>query len=403
MEQLIFRKRNRFKIAYGGRGSSKSFSFGIGAVYYALKNPGSRILCVRGTQNKISESSLQILKDAVYMMGQEHKFHITENTLRTVNGSEFLFYGAKNPHTFKSLQGVNLVWIDEATELSESAWDLLIPTIREDKSEIWISMNPEYEDDPVWQKFFTNDRKDVAKVLLNYTDNPYFPDVLKSEMEYDKSINIQRYEHIWLGKLRKDIEGALWKHNMFNNLSNNEVDKIIKDEYNAFEKIVIAVDPSGTSKITSDACGIVVVGKYNGVDRWCVLEDATKIMSPMEWANKVVTLYHKYNANKVIFETNYGADMISTIIHSVDRYVPLKGVRAFQGKRLRAEPVVTLYEQNRVDHLGKLLSLEDECLSFTGEDNKQKSPNRLDAMVYGIMHLAPFKKKMQIPKIQLSI
>ena len=402
MEQLILKSKKRYKIAKGGRGSSKSLTFGVGAILWALQKPGSRILCVRGTQNKISESSLQILKDAIYMMGLDDKFIITENTLRSINGSEYLFYGAKNPHTFKSLQGIDLVWVDEATELKDEAWTNLVPTIREDGSEIWISFNPEYEEDAVWQKFMLTDRDDVEIVTLNWQDNPYFPEVLISELEYDKKTNRERYEHIWEGKLRKDIEGALWHQSMFKYLEDDERAKIILDDYNIFEKIVVALDPSGTSNKNSDACGIVVVGKYAKINRWCILEDQTKVMSPLEWASKSVALYNKYGANKIIYESNYGGDMVRDVIKSIDNLVPIDSVRASKGKMLRAEPIVALYEQGLVDHAERFVDLEYEYTTFNG-DPKQKSPNRLDAAVWGLTYLFNKKRIPGIPNIRISI
>jgi len=143
-EKLLdaWNQKKRYTVAHGGRGSGKSLQFGALAVIHAISNPGSRILCVRGFMNKISESSLQVLKDVIEMMKLDSYFNITENTLSCKNGSEFLFYGGKSYQSFKSLQGVDICWVDEATELSAEAWKFLTPTIRSDDSKFLISFNP---------------------------------------------------------------------------------------------------------------------------------------------------------------------------------------------------------------------------------------------------------------------
>src|SRR6056297_2011347 len=105
---MLFNKSSRYKVVYGGRGSSKSMGIGIGIIKYAIDNPGSKILCVRGTQTKISDSSLQILKDVISMMSLDEYFDSSEHQLQCKNGSSFLFYGAKSYQQFKSLQGISL-------------------------------------------------------------------------------------------------------------------------------------------------------------------------------------------------------------------------------------------------------------------------------------------------------
>lgn len=373
-----YRKNMRYTVAHGGRGGGKSLQFGAIVIQYALQNPGSRILCVRGTQNKISESSLQILKDVIEMLNLDSYFDITEHTLHCKNGSEFLFYGAKNPSTFKSLQGIDFVFIDEATELSEKAWEYLVPTIRSDESKFVVSFNPENEDDPVWQMFIANIHPDAAVVEINYPDNPYFPLVLRREMEYDKSRNYQKYLWIWEGKLKTVVEGALWNTSMICYDSSYDIED--------FEKIVVAIDPSVTSKSTSDACGIVVAGKVKGKDLYIVLEDLTKVMTPNEWANMSIAAYDKFKANKIIYESNQGGDIVKTVIKNKRNDISVTGVHASRGKILRAEPVAALYEDNKVLHDKHYVDLEYEMLTYTGAKT-DKSPNRLDALVYAIMEL----------------
>lgn len=351
---------------------------------YALDHPNSRILCIRGTQNKISESSLQTLKDIISMLKYDDAFEITEHTLKCNNGSEFLFYGAKTYQSFKSLRRIDLVWVDEATEVSTSAWEVLIPTVREDNSRFLISFNPTLETDWVYKEFVLSDRSDAAVVELQYKDNPYFPNTLKLEMERDKRTNMAKYNHIWLGQLIQEIEGALWNRELL--LYPDKDEWIHYNEIKfAFDKIVIAIDPSVTSKQTSDACGLIAAAKYK--NKYIILEDATAILSPDKWARKAVSLYHKWSADHIIYESNQGGDLTRVIIGQVDPSIRVQSVHATRGKILRAEPIVQLYEQGLVQHLKSFPILEQEMVTFTG-DPKQTSPNSLDAMVYALTDIA---------------
>lgn len=373
-EKLIqaWNEGKKYTVAYGGRGSSKSTGAGAICIMFALQKPGSRILCVRGTQNKISESSLQVLKDTIHMMEIDHMFVMTENTLKCTNGSEFLFYGAKNYQSFKSLQGVNLVWIDESTELCKEAWETLIPTIRSEDARFIITFNPEKEKDWVYENFITHTYPNSSVVKINWYDNEYFPAVLREEMEYDKANNIAKYNHIWEGEIAVNIEGALFKSDWF---------QYEEPETEEFDKVTVAIDPSGSSNSTSDACGIIVSGKIG--NKYYVLDDCTAIMSPQTWANTAITLYHKYNADHIVYESNFGGDIVKTVLQQIDRSIPIKSVRASRGKLVRAEPIAVLYENKQVFHVRRFKDLEYEMITYAGISG-QRSPNRLDALVYSI-------------------
>ena len=397
-EKLLnaYNRNKRYTVAHGGRGSGKSIQLAALAVIYAINNSKSRILCVRGTQNKISESSLQVLKDVIKMMGVEDYFNITEHTLSCKNGSEFLFYGAKNYQSFKSLQGINLCWVDEATELTHEAWKTLVPSIREDNSRFLVSFNPTKEDDYVYETFITHKHPEASVVELQYWDNPFFPEVLRLEMEYDKRTNHARYLHVWEGQLQVAVEGALWDIDMIVHLADSLVDEIIANDFNDLEKIVVAIDPSTTEKSTSDACGLVVAGKYRDRSSYLVLDDQTAIMSVNKWADRALLLFDKYEANYIVAETNQGGDMIKTILRNKRETIPYKDVRAKKGKILRAEPVAALYEQGKVLHLRKFTNLEYELCTYTGASG-QKSPNALDALVYALLELSTADSKIIAP------
>lgn len=179
------------------------------------------------------------------------------------------------------------------------------------------------------------------------------------------------------GELLMDNPGALWTYSTIENCRT--------DIRPALRRVNIAVDPAGSTGPKSDLTGIIVSGL--GIDGHCyVLEDATGSYSPEEWARLCCSLYKKWTADRIVIEKNGVGAMASSVLRSVDRYIPIKEVVARQGKLIRAQPVASLYEQRLVHHTRQFEKLEDEMCSYTA-DPKQDSPNRLDALVYGITDL----------------
>jgi len=212
-EKLLFlmTEKSRYKVAYGGRGSAKSWSFAGALIFKALEKP-LRILCTREYQNSIKDSVHSLLKDTIYRFGLQAYFHITEQSIRSWNGSEFIFKGlAKNIKEIKSMEGIDICWVEEATKVSKKSWEDLIPTIRKESSEIWVSFNPDEESDETYQMFVINKTPDSIVVPINFYDNPWFPLVLKKEMEYCKEKNYEKYEHIWEGKTRVRNDAQIFK------------------------------------------------------------------------------------------------------------------------------------------------------------------------------------------------
>ena len=190
----------RYKVAYGGRGSGKSYAFADGCLIKAIQKP-IRILCARQLQTSIRDSVHKLLCDRIVALGLEEWFYITRESIKCKNGSEFIFKGIQNNiMEIKSMEGIDICWVEEAQSVNDESWETLIPTIRKENSEIWVSFNPDREDDPTYERFVKNPPNDCKSVLVNYMDNPYFPEVLRKEMEYCKQVDYARYEHIWLGK-----------------------------------------------------------------------------------------------------------------------------------------------------------------------------------------------------------
>lgn len=199
--QSVLLRPARHKVLYGGRGSAKSW--GVAEALVVMSSVARlRILCARELQVSINDSVHKLLVDTIARKGMASAFSITKTGIVCVRtGSEFMFKGLRhNVSEIKSMEGIDICWIEEAQRVSEESWGTLTPTIRKDGSEIWLTMNPYSEDDPTYKRFIAGTPPDTLRELVNYVDNPFFPEVLRLEMEYMKATDFEAYEHIWLGK-----------------------------------------------------------------------------------------------------------------------------------------------------------------------------------------------------------
>lgn len=209
--RFLITKNYRYKVAYGGRASGKSYSMILASIAKAMETK-RRILCVRQFQNSIADSVHKLIADTVYRLHLENYFQITQSTIRCVNGSEFIFKGIhNNVQEIKSLEGVDIAVCEEAQNFTEESWEVLIPTIRKEGSEIWVCFNPEREDDATYRRFVKNPPPDCKSVLINYTSNPWCPEVMKKEAANCKAMDYAKYEHIWLGKTVMETEAQIFK------------------------------------------------------------------------------------------------------------------------------------------------------------------------------------------------
>lgn len=217
----------RYKVMYGGRGSSKSWSVARKLILRAAEKK-LLILCTRELQKSIKQSVHRILKNQIEIMGLSNFFEVTETTIKGLNGSEFIFLGTKhNPEEIKSTEGVDICWIEEAHNLTENSWDIIDPTIRKEGSEIWITFNPRFKFDHIYQLFIANVPPPGSWVQrVNWQDNRYFTDVLRKQMEHMKLVDFEKYLHIWEGQLKKLAQGAIFGNQMIRAWEENRVCKI---------------------------------------------------------------------------------------------------------------------------------------------------------------------------------
>jgi len=205
-----FMKPTRYKIAYGGRGSGKSWSIAQLLVLASWKNP-IRILCAREIQRSIQDSVLQLLSDTITRMGLQEYFEIQRTQILGTNGSRFLFEGLRSNITkIKSMEGLDIVWVEEGESVTYSSWETLIPTLRKDGSEIWCSFNPNDEMDNTYERFVVNPPLDSYVVKVNYNDNPWFPKELERERIALKEKNEDLYNHVWEGEVLSNRDGSYY-------------------------------------------------------------------------------------------------------------------------------------------------------------------------------------------------
>ena len=205
---------SRYKVLYGGRGGAKSWGIARALLIIAARKP-TRVLCAREFQTSIKDSVHKLLSDQIYAMGLDAHFEITQNSIRGVNGSEFAFVGLKNNiANVKSYEGVDVCWVEEANTTSKMSWSILIPTIRKEKSEIWVSFNPELETDETYQRFVANPPDDCKIVKVNWQDNPWFPETLRLEKDALYARDREAYNTVWEGMCRQTVDGAIFAKEM---------------------------------------------------------------------------------------------------------------------------------------------------------------------------------------------
>lgn len=210
-EPLIWSKF-RYKVLYGGRGAAKSWSIARSLLILACQRY-ELIGCFREIQATIGDSVYRLLIEQIELMGLHDQFYCSQSSivhLRT--GAEFIFKGLRgNATEIKSMEGVTIAWIEEAQLVSNSSWELLIPTIRREGSEIWISFNPADESDPTYVRFVLNTPPNSWVRKVSYRDNKYFPSTLDAERLHLLETDPEAYEHVWEGSCRVISEAIIFK------------------------------------------------------------------------------------------------------------------------------------------------------------------------------------------------
>tara|TARA_R100000426_G_scaffold7301_1_gene8858 strand:- start:10960 stop:12219 length:1260 start_codon:yes stop_codon:yes gene_type:complete len=374
-----------------GRGWGKTRTGAYDIVNYSIQNKNVicavvaptagdlRRVCFEGVSGIRQLIPQELLKDKVGLKA----YNKSTAQINLWNGSKIIGFSASEPDRLRGSQ-YHRAWCDElASWRYPEAYDQLIFGLRLGKKpQVIITTTP--RPTTIIKKLFERKEKDVFVTQGNTFENQ--ANLAQSALEQFK----ERYEGTRLGRqelyaeILEDIEGALWTH--------FQLDKCRIDETKIpdMRRIIVAVDPAVTAKKTSDETGIIVAGVDEN-DKYFILDDKSGKFSADRWASIVIEQYYKYNANLIVAETNNGGDLVEKLLRTIDRNVPYKSVTATRGKIIRAEPISALYEQKRVFHTKVFPELEDQMCSFTGDNTK--SPDRLDALVWGLTELSSSTKR----------
>lgn len=255
---------SRYKVAYGGRGSAKSWSFASALLIQAMQRP-LRVVCAREFQNSIDESVHKLLSDLIRTHGLP--FNIQQYQITSPNGSEFVFKGLskQDAAAIKSLEGADICWVEEAQSVSSASWQNLIPTIRKEGSEIWVTFNPTTEGAPTHQRFVINPPPNAVVRKVNYDANPFFPSTLEAERAHMELTDPITYRHVWLGEPRTFTEGAFFREQME---ALQKAERIGDFPYNPAKRVYTFWDLGWAD---STAVWFIQAGKgdsFNVIDYW---------------------------------------------------------------------------------------------------------------------------------------
>lgn len=360
-----------------GRGWGKTRA-GAEYVIDRAKKGAEHIALIGETKADVRDTMVELGPGSILKNSSPKFYPKYEPSKRRVvwpNGCVGTVYSGDEPDQVRG-PSHDIAWIDELAKFKypQAVWDNLMFGLRNREDlRILITTTPrpiplikELKDDP--------EVRDVHGSTYENKDNlpqKFFDYIIK------------KYEGTRLGKqeiygqILADNPDALWTRKIIENNRKNKAPKLIR--------VAIAIDPQATDNIMSSETGIIGGGLSEDRHVW-ILEDATIKGSPDKWGNAAVTIYHKLEADRVVGEVNNGGDMVEYVIRSIEANISYKSVRASRGKYIRAEPVSALYEQGKVHHVGNFPDLEDQLCEWVPGD---KSPDRLDALVWLIYELMP--------------
>jgi PBSX family phage terminase large subunit len=375
----------RYHLVTGGRGSGKSFSISLFLLNLTYES-GHVILFTRWTMVSAFISIIPEFIEKIELLNKEEDFEITQNEIvNKLTGSKILFKGIKTSQgtataSLKSISGVTTFLLDEAEELvDETVFDRIDLSIRsKDKpNRVILVMNPSYKSHWIYKRWVAKPKQDCTYIHTTYLHNRQ--NLSKSFLdaaERTKSENLHRYNHLFLGEWLDDAEGMLWNREIINRSRVTVSPKLVR--------VIVAIDPAASSNMDSDETGIVVCGidaNKNGY----LIEDLSGKYTPNQWGSLASQTAERVQADCIVAEKNQGGDMVTAVIRQYNLNTRVKLVTATKGKYVRAEPIYSMYEQGRIYHLGEFPILENQMITF--DPDKGKSPDRVDALVWGFTEL----------------
>ncbi len=219
----------RYKVLYGGRGGAKSWGIARALLIQGVQRP-LRILCAREVQKSIQDSVYQLLIDQIADLKLKGFYQCTLSEIRGANDTKFIFAGLQhNVDSIKSKEGIDIVWCEEAQTITKASWDKLVPTIRKEQSEIWVSFNPELDTDETYKRFVSHPPTNSWVEKVNWQDNPWFPEVLRQEKDDLEARDTDAYLNVWEGHCRQALEGAIYAKELRQATADNRICRVPYD------------------------------------------------------------------------------------------------------------------------------------------------------------------------------
>jgi len=357
----------------GGRGSGKTMA-GTHFVLDHLRKEGKRARVGVGapTFGDVRDVCAEGVTGLLSIAPTEFRYNRSTSAAYHKDGGYVKFLGTEDPARWNGPQW-SLLWADELALWNEASWHQAQFGLRlGDHPKAVVTTTPK-------NRQFVRDLSNLDStrtVRATTYDNTNLSEAVQERLrlQYGQTrIGRQEIMAEWLD----DVVGALWSWDMIQSKAVGDVPDL--------DRIVIAIDPAVTSNEDSDETGIVVVGRSDN-DEYYVLADYSGKYSPDEWANKAISAYDTFGADRIIGEVNNGGEMVEYTLRTIRSTVPYTAVHASRGKRMRAEPIAALYEQHRVFHSGTFPSLEKQMTEWSPE--YVGSPDRLDALVWGLTNLS---------------
>ena len=324
---------HRYKSMRGGRGGGKSWGAAIALLIIGIQRP-IRVLCARETMESIQQSVHQLIRDKVSELGLQSEYEVQASRIVGRNGTLFTFAGlAHNIGNIKSLESYDYVWVEEAQTVSKDSWETLIPTIRKDGSEIWLTWNPKLVTDETYKRFVLNPPKSAWCCEINWQDNPWFPEVLRVEMEDLRERDYEAYLHVYEGQCVTSVEGAIFAKEIKQADSESRICNV---PYNRTRPVDTVWDLG-----FHDMCAVWFVQLYDGWFRFIdYLEDSG--LTIHDYIIELQQRKYVYGLDHIPY------DGVDTIIHKKlagDRTMSIEQLMRAAGRNVRIVPKVLVTDR----------------------------------------------------------
>jgi hypothetical protein len=416
--RAVFATGAKFFLVYGGSRSGKTFFIIYAIITRMLKAPGSRHVVFRNdgvdAKQSIGNETVPAVVALAYP-GLALKWHGDDNYYEAPNGSQLWLAGLKDKKRLDKVLGKEFatVYLNEASQITLEAFGVVQTRLAQTVMQVdgrrlplrlYVDLNPTVSAHWTYQIWMNgvnpDDKTRIADpdqyraIMCNPMDNA---DNLPADyLDALRNLPERMRRRFFDGAYTADDDNALWRRQW-----------IQRDTAPDMGRIVVSVDPAITNTPGSDETGLIVAG-MGGDKRGYVMADESGRYRPEEWARRAISLYDMFQADAIVCEVNQGGDMVEAVIKAEARGRSIKVVKvtATRAKHVRAEPIAALYEQGKVRHTEAFPELEDQMCAFTvGFDRKEKgySPDRVDALVWGLTELFPEMTSRVIAKGQFDI